>query len=75
VCNHWKDKLVSDNLGIWNFQSCHGEILPKDHFMLKGQFCSEFTIQQPGQFPIVVTHKPLTGSSWKMNDRKAERVT
>jgi hypothetical protein len=44
VSNQRKAELVNDNFSIQSFQSCHGEILPRDCFILKGQVCPEFLI-------------------------------
>jgi hypothetical protein len=42
VSNRWKAELVNNDFSIWSYHGGHGEILPRDQFMPKGQVCPEF---------------------------------
>jgi hypothetical protein len=74
MSNQLKSEFVDDIFPIQSFWGGHGKISPKTWFIQDGAICPEMLIQQPVEFPTVVTHKSLTVWSHLMDHQKFERV-
>jgi hypothetical protein len=72
--NQQKAEFVDDIFHTQSFWGGHGKILLKTWFIQDGAICIEMLIQQPVEFPTVVTRKSLTVWSCLMEHQKSERV-